>query len=149
MRSVVQRVSSAIVHVDGVSVGSIGPGLLVLLAAGGGDKEEDLQWMLDKIVGLRIFEDADAKMNLSILDVSGEMLVVSQFTLYGDCRRGKRPSFTRAMHPDRAEKLISQFVEMAKSVVKKVETGRFGAMMDVGSVNQGPITILLDSEKTF
>ena len=149
MRSVVQRVSQASVTVDGEVVGRIGKGLLVLLGVGQSDKASDMDWMVDKIVGLRIFEDAEGKMNQSILDVGGEILMVSQFTLYGDCRKGKRPSFSSAAPPDEAKLLFEQAVEKTRSYGLKVETGVFQAEMQVALVNDGPVTILLDSEKNF
>ncbi|MFH1811967.1 MAG: D-aminoacyl-tRNA deacylase [Pseudomonadota bacterium] len=149
MRSVVQRVSRASVRVDGEIMGAIDQGLLVLLAAGQRDTERDTAWMAEKITGLRIFEDEQGKMNHSVVDTGGGLLVVSQFTLFGDCRRGKRPSFTEALEPEKAQSLIEDFVRLVRHVVPRVETGRFRAMMDVESVNQGPVTILLDSEKLF
>lgn len=149
MRSVVQRVERAAVRVGMETVGEIGRGLLVLLAAGSDDGAKDLEWMVDKVVGLRIFEDDERKMNRSLVDIDGEMLVVSQFTLFGDCRRGKRPSFTNAMEPQQAERMMLDFVRMARRAVRRVETGSFGAMMDVELVNYGPVTILLDSKKLF
>ncbi|MBN2361661.1 MAG: D-tyrosyl-tRNA(Tyr) deacylase [Deltaproteobacteria bacterium] len=149
MRAVVQRVKRAQVAVGGENVGSIERGLLVLLGVGSQDTASDLEWMVEKVTGLRIFEDVHGKMNLSVVDVGGELLVVSQFTLFGDCRRGKRPSFTAAMEPDRASKMIDDFVRIARGAVKKVDTGVFGATMEVELVNEGPVTILLDSEKKF
>ncbi|KGK91610.1 D-tyrosyl-tRNA(Tyr) deacylase [Desulfosporosinus sp. HMP52] len=149
MRSVIQRVKSASVTVNGERVGNIAEGLLVLLAVGQDDGTEDLNWMIDKLVGLRIFEDQEAKMNRSVQDVGGEILMVSQFTLYGDCRKGKRPSFSTAAPPDQAKALFNQGVERARSYGLKVETGVFQAEMDVELVNNGPVTILLDSKKNF
>ena len=151
MRAVVQRVSRAAVLVDGETVGEIapgGPGLLVLLGAGHGDDEGDVSYLVDKICGLRIFEDGEGKMNLSVSDVGGSLLVVSQFTLYGDTRKGRRPSFMSAMDPDLASPLVDLFVEQARSRVP-VETGRFGAQMEVSLTNEGPVTLLIDSNKTF
>ena len=151
MRAVVQRVSRAEVLVDGESVGAVAPGapgLLVLLGAGHGDGETDVAYLVDKICGLRIFEDEDGKMNLSVVDVEGSLLVVSQFTLYGDTRKGRRPSFMSAMDPSLASPLVDRFVERAQERVP-VATGRFGAHMEVSLTNDGPVTLLLDSEKTF
>lgn len=149
MRSVVQRVKRASVTVNGEKVGVIAAGLLVLLAVGQEDETDDVSWMIDKLVGLRIFEDQEGKMNLSVLDVGGEVLVVSQFTLYGDCRKGKRPSFSTAAPPEQAKALFEQSVEGIRRYGIKVETGIFQAVMDVELVNDGPVTILLDSKKKF
>jgi D-tyrosyl-tRNA(Tyr) deacylase len=149
MRAIVQRVSRASVTVDLQVVGSIKQGVLVLLGVSGRDTEADARYCAEKILNLRIFEDTDGKMNLSLLDIKGEMLVVSQFTLYGDTRRGRRPSFINAATPDEANRLYEYFVEECRKQVSKVETGRFQAMMDVELVNDGPVTILIDSEKTF
>lgn len=149
MRSVVQRVKRAEVTVNGEKVGIIAAGLLILLAVGQEDGADDLNWMIDKLVGLRIFEDQAGKMNCSVLDVGGEILVVSQFTLYGDCRKGKRPSFSTAAPPEQAKDLFDRCVEGIRSYGIKVETGVFQAEMDVELVNDGPVTILLDSEKKF
>jgi len=149
MRSVVQRVKRASVTVNGERVGTIGAGLLVLLAVGQEDGADDSNWMVDKLVGLRIFEDQEAKMNRSVLDIEGEILVVSQFTLYGDCRKGKRPSFSAAAPPEQAKALFDQSVDRIRSYGIKVETGVFQAEMDVELVNHGPVTILLDSKKKF
>lgn len=149
MRAVIQRVSKAAVFVDNSIVGQIGKGLLVLLGVSQNDTEKDALYLLDKVINLRIFEDQDGRMNLSLLDVKGEMLVVSQFTLYGDVRRGRRPSFTEAAAPEKARELYNFFVKEASKVLRKVETGVFQAMMDVELINQGPVTILLDSEKKF
>jgi len=149
MRSVIQRVSRAKVTVDGEITGEIGKGVLVLLGVAGEDSEQVADFMLDKIVNLRIFEDSAEKMNLSLLDIAGEMLVVSQFTLYGDARKGRRPSFIKAAPPEKANALYEYFVSEARNQISKVETGRFQAMMDVELVNDGPVTILLDSDKLF
>ncbi|EHQ88030.1 D-aminoacyl-tRNA deacylase [Desulfosporosinus youngiae] len=149
MRSVVQRVKRASVTVNNETAGTIAAGLLVLLAVGQEDGADDIDWMVDKLVGLRIFEDQEAKMNRSVLDVGGEMLVVSQFTLYGDCRKGKRPSFSTAAPPEQAKALFDQSVEKIRSYGIKVETGVFQAEMEVELVNDGPVTILLDSKKKF
>lgn len=149
MRAVIQRVSSARVTVDEEVTGEIGPGLLVLLGAGEGDTEGDLEYTLDKTVHLRIFRDDEGKMNRSLLDVGGELLVVSQFTLYGDVRKGRRPSFFSAMAPEPAEQMYEDFVARARERGVTVATGRFGEMMDVELVNDGPVTILIDSSKQF
>jgi len=149
MRSVVQRVKRASVTVNGEKVGIIAAGLLVLLAVGQEDGADDISWMIDKIVGLRIFEDQGGKMNCSVQDTGGEILVVSQFTLYGDCRKGKRPSFTAAAPPEQAKDLFERSVAGMRSYGIKVETGIFQAEMDVELVNDGPVTILLDSKKKF
>jgi D-tyrosyl-tRNA(Tyr) deacylase len=149
MRAVVQRVSRASVTVDGETVGKIDRGLLVLLGVSNKDAENDVHYCVEKTLNLRIFEDADKKMNLSLLDIAGELLVVSQFTLYGDTRRGRRPSFIGAAAPEEANRLYEYFVAEARKQVAKVETGRFQAMMDVELVNDGPVTILIDSEKLF
>ena len=149
MRAVVQRVSRAKVTVDGGVVGEIGRGLLVLLGVASEDLEADADYLSDKIIDLRIFEDGDDRMNLSIVDIAGEMLVVSQFTLYGDTRRGRRPSFIKAAPPQQANQLYEHFVERSKTRIVNVETGRFQAMMDVELVNDGPVTIIVDSEKTI
>ena len=148
MRAVVQRVSEASVSIDGATVGEIGEGLLVLLGAGAGDTERDLEYVASKVLGLRIFPDEDGKMNHSLVDIGGAALVVSQFTLYGDTRKGRRPSFVRAMDPGEASPMVDRFVErLAREV--KVATGRFGVDMDVRLCNRGPVTLLIDSTKTF
>ena len=149
MRAVVQRVSRARVSVDGWTTGDIGLGLLVLLGVAHDDAETDVNYMADKIAGLRIFEDVDGKMNRSILDVGGSVLAVSQFTLYGDVRRGKRPSFDAAAPPEDARRLYELLVERIRAAGLRCETGRFQAMMQVELVNEGPVTILLDSKKGF
>jgi D-tyrosyl-tRNA(Tyr) deacylase len=149
MRAVVQRVSRASVTVDGEIVGSIGQGLLILLGVSKNDTEESVRYCIDKSLNLRIFEDMEGKMNLSLLDIDGEVLVVSQFTLYGDTRRGRRPSFIEAAAPEKASRLYECFVSECSKQVPRVQTGRFQAMMDVELVNAGPITILVDSEKLF
>jgi len=149
MRAVVQRVSRASVTVDGEITGEIGRGLLVLLGVAEKDTPSDAAYLVEKILNLRIFEDAEDKMNLSLLDIAGELLVVSQFTLYGDTRRGRRPSFILAARPDKANELYEYFVAKARESIGKVETGKFQAMMDVELVNDGPVTIILDSEKTI
>lgn len=149
MRAVVQRVKEAKVTVEGEIVGSIKEGLLVLLGVGGEDCPQDLDYLVEKVLGLRIFQDQNDKMNRSLLDIGGELLVVSQFTLYGDVRKGKRPSFTASAHPDLGEKYYEGFVKKARDTGIKVETGVFGAHMDVSLINNGPVTILLDSKKNF
>lgn len=149
MRAVVQRVKEAKVVVENEVVGSIHKGLLVFLGVGGGDSHQDLDYLVEKVLGLRIFQDENDKMNLSLLDVEGELLVVSQFTLYGDVRKGKRPSFTDSAHPDIGEKYYEEFVKKARDKGIKVETGVFGAHMDVSLMNDGPVTIMLDSKKLF
>lgn len=149
MRAVVQRVSRARVTVGGEITGEIGKGLLVLLGVSIRDTEKDALYLVDKTLNLRIFEDADDKMNLSLLDIKGQLLVVSQFTLFGDATRGRRPSFIDAAPPERANHLYEAFVAEAGRQIDGVQTGRFQAMMNVELVNDGPVTILLDSEKTF
>lgn len=149
MRAVVQRVSRAKVTVNGGITGEIGRGLLVLLGVGGTDKHADADYLAEKICGLRIFEDASGKMNLSVAEVGGAVLVVSQFTLYGDVRRGKRPSFDAAAAPQAARELYEYFVERVRAAGLRCETGRFQEMMQVELLNEGPVTILLDSGKAF
>lgn len=149
MRAVVQRVSRSKVTVDGEVTGEIGKGLLVLLGISVDDDTKDAAYILDKVIHLRIFEDAQGKMNRSLVEIEGEMLVVSQFTLYGDSRRGRRPSFIEAANGPEARFLYEHFVSSARSMIRNVGTGRFGAMMDVELVNDGPVTILLDSNKIF
>lgn len=149
MRAVVQRVHSASVSADGKIAGRIDRGLLVYLGVGKNDTEKDVEWMCEKVANLRIFEDENGKMNLSLLQINGEMLVISQFTLYGDCRRGRRPSFDEAAPPEDGQRLYEMFIEKVSQQVRKVEKGIFGAHMEVESVNDGPVTILLDSERRF
>jgi D-tyrosyl-tRNA(Tyr) deacylase len=149
MRAVVQKVSRAKVSVDEKIVGEIGKGILVLLGVSVDDAEKDAVYLVEKVLNLRIFEDAEDKMNLSLLDIKGELLVVSQFTLYGDARKGRRPSFIEAAPPEIANRLYEFFVSEARKQIAKVETGKFQAMMDVELVNDGPVTILLDSRKNF
>lgn len=149
MRAVVQRVSRAKVTVNDWTAGEIGLGLLVLLGVGQADTESDAIYLVEKIAGLRVFEDSDGKMNRSVLDVGGSVLAVSQFTLYGDVRRGKRPSFDAAAPPDPARRLYEFFVERLRAAGVRCETGRFQEMMQVELVNEGPVTILLDSSKVF
>ena len=147
MRAVVQRVERASVAVNGRVVGEIGSGLLVLLGVSKSDRESDADYLIDKIIGLRIFEDEQGKMNRSVAEVSGAILMVSQFTLYGDVRRGKRPSFDQAARPEEARKLYEYAVNKIREARLRCETGEFQAMMKVSLVNDGPVTILLDSEK--
>jgi D-aminoacyl-tRNA deacylase len=149
MRAVVLRVSRGQVTVGSSVIGRIDRGLLVLLGVSRGDTEADADYLADKVVGLRIFEDSDGKMNLSVADVSGALLVVSQFTLYGDVRRGKRPSFDAAARPEQARQLYNYFVDRIRAAGLHCETGQFQEMMQVESVNEGPVTILLDSGKMF
>lgn len=149
MRAVVQRVSGAKVTVNGQIAGQIGPGLLVLLGVGQNDAEDDADYLAEKIAGLRIFEDAEGKMNRALGESGGAVLAVSQFTLYGDVRRGKRPSFDAAARPEQARRLYERFVEKIRAAGLRCETGRFQEMMQVELVNDGPVTILLDSQKTF
>lgn len=149
MRAVVQRVDRASVTVDGSVTGQSGRGLLVLLGVAEGDTDKDLQYMVDKVVGLRIFEDENEKMNLSVKDIGGELLAVSQFTLCGDCRKGKRPSFDKAAKPEIANAYYERFMELCRQAGLHVETGVFRAHMLVELVNNGPVTILLDSRKEF
>lgn len=149
MRAVVQRVDEASVTVEDEVVGKISKGLLVLLGVGEDDDEKDLDYLVEKVIGLRIFQDENDKMNLSLMDVKGELLVVSQFTLYGDVRKGKRPSFSSSASPDMGNLYYEKFIEKARSMGIKTETGIFGAHMDVKLNNNGPVTILLDSKKVF
>lgn len=149
MRAVVQRVSRASVTVDGQIAGKIDRGLLVLLGVTHADTEAAADYLAEKIAGLRVFEDDAGKMNLSVADVGGAVLTVSQFTLYGDVRHGKRPSFDDAARPEQARKLYECFVDRIRALGLRCETGRFQEMMQVELVNDGPVTILLDSEKTF
>ena len=149
MRIVIQRVSRAKVSVENNVIGEINRGILVLLGVADGDSETDAVYLIEKTLNLRIFEDADDKMNLSLADIKGDLLVVSQFTLYGDVRKGRRPSFIKAAAPAEANRLYEFFVSEARKQIAKVETGKFQAMMDVELINDGPVTILLDSEKLF
>lgn len=141
-----QRVSRASVRVDGEVVGQIGKGLLVLAAFAPGDGEEELSWMASKLAGLRIFPDEDGLMNRSTRDAGGSLLLVSQFTLYGDVSRGRRPSFIGAADPDEAERLYDRFLELCEGTEVPVESGEFGAMMEVELVNDGPVTLVVDRE---
>lgn len=149
MRAVVQRVSEASVTVDGHVVGAIGDGLLVLLGCGHEDGDRDIEYLASKILGLRIFEDDGGRMNRSVLDAGGAVLLVSQFTLYGDCRKGRRPSFVAAMAPELASPMVDRFADRLREGGVEVATGVFGADMDVRLLNRGPVTLMLDSTKTF
>jgi len=149
MRAVVQRVSEGRVKVDGHVAGEIGPGLLVLLGVAKTDDAATAGQLAEKIYGLRLFNDSEAKMNLSLEDVGGAVLAVSQFTLYGDCRKGRRPSFDRAAPAEQAKTLYKEFVTALRKLGPRVETGVFQAMMDVELVNAGPVTVLLDTDRQF
>ena len=149
MRAVVQRVREAGVSVDGDELARIGPGIVVYLGVGSGDGEADVGYLAEKVAHLRIFEDDRSNMSRSVIDVGGGALVISQFTLYGDCRRGRRPSFDGAMPPAEAEKIYEHFLAALAAHGVPVRAGRFRAMMDVASINAGPVTILLDSGKAF
>lgn len=149
MRAVVQRVTRAEVRTDGRIEGQIGKGLLVLLGVGKGDSQKEADFLLEKIIHLRIFEDQEGKLNLSLLDIQGELMLISQFTLYADCRKGRRPSFTDAAPPDIAKVIYEYFLEKAKATGLATAAGVFQAMMEVELVNSGPVTILLDTSKNF
>ncbi|RUM38702.1 MAG: D-tyrosyl-tRNA(Tyr) deacylase [Desulfobulbus sp.] len=149
MRAVIQRVTSAKVRVDGHITGSIGPGLVVLLGVDKLDSSRDVFWLADKTVNLRIFEDSGGKMNLSLLATGGSMLIISQFTLLGDCRKGRRPSWSSAAPPKLANSLYRDFISAVREHGVSCETGKFQATMDVSLVNSGPVTMLLDSHKHF
>lgn len=149
MRAVVQRVAECSVTTEGRVCGKIDRGLLVYLGVGTGDSEQDLRYLADKVVNLRIFTDSNGKMNLSVLDTGGGVLVVSQFTLYGDARQGRRPSYTGAAEPQKARSYYGRFTEAIREQGLQVETGEFAARMEVRYTNVGPVTILLDSTKTF
>jgi len=149
MRAAVQRVKEARVEVKGSLAGTIGPGLLIFLGVGQDDTEKDSRYLADKIAYLRIFSDATGVMNLSLMDTGGAALVVSQFTLWGDCRKGRRPSFAHAARPEQAKELYEHFIRLLKEKNIHVETGRFQEMMAVSLINDGPVTLLLDSAKTF
>jgi len=149
MRAVVQRVKEARVEVNGKCVGEIGPGLLIFLGVGEGDEEAACDYLVNKMVNLRIFPDSDGLMNRSLMETHKTALVVSQFTLWGDCRKGRRPSFAKAAKPDRAKELYAYFIDRIKETGVQVATGRFQEMMDVSLINDGPVTLLLDSAKLF
>ena len=149
MRAVVQRVLEAEVKINSQSVGKVGSGLLVYLSVGKTDTEKDAEWIAEKLVNLRIFEDEAGKMNRSILDIQGGILLVSNFTLHGDCRKGRRPSFDAAAEPQLAQQLYEKVIELVKEQGILVETGTFGEYMQVSSINDGPVTFLLDSSKLF
>ena len=149
MRAVIQRVTEASVSVDGKVVGRIGPGMVVLLGVGEDDSEKEVSYVAEKISGLRIFEDSSGRMNLSIEDTGGEILAISQFTLYGDTRKGRRPSYVRAAGGDSARRFYELFIAKLTERGIQVETGVFGARMDVHMVNCGPVTLLVDSSKDF
>ncbi len=149
MRTVLQRVDWAAVSVSGVEIARIGKGILALVGIARDDSREDMEWTAKKISELRIFDDAEGRLNLSLLDVGGQLLVVSQFTLYGDCRKGRRPSYSDAAPPAEAEEMYRQFVDLTRRIVPGVQSGQFQAMMDVSLQNSGPVTLILDSRKTF
>jgi D-aminoacyl-tRNA deacylase len=149
MRAVIQRVKEARVEIEGRIVGAISKGLLIFLGVGENDTEKECEYMANKIVNLRIFPDADDLMNLSLMDIKGAALIVSQFTLWGDCRKGRRPSFIEAARPEKAIPLYEKFIGLIKMQGINVATGRFQEMMDVHLVNDGPVTILIDSDKIF
>jgi len=146
MRIVLQRVTRASVKVEGGVVGEIGPGLLLLVGVNGRESQEDMEWLADKCVNLRVFPDADGKMNRSLLDAGGEILAVSQFTLYGDCRKGRRPSFDDAAPADKAKGIFDTFLDLLRDNGVDVETGIFGEMMEVHLVNDGPVTLILERQ---
>ncbi|MBU5590969.1 D-tyrosyl-tRNA(Tyr) deacylase [Clostridium sp. MSJ-4] len=149
MRAVIQRVLNSSVTVEGKVISSIGTGFNILLGISKEDTIEDAKYLRDKILNLRVFEDEEGKMNKSLMEVSGEILIVSQFTLYGDCRKGRRPNFMNALSGEEAEKLYEHFVSLCKECDLKVETGVFGADMKVSIENDGPVTLILESKKTF
>lgn len=149
MRAVVQRVKEARVEIDGSIVGEISKGLLIFLGVGENDTEKECEYMANKVINLRIFPDENDLMNLSLMDINGAALVVSQFTLWGDCRKGRRPSFIEAARPEKANRLYEHFISLLKDKNISVATGKFQEMMDVHLVNDGPVTILLDSSKVF
>jgi D-tyrosyl-tRNA(Tyr) deacylase len=149
LRLVVQRVKQASVRIEQETVGEIGPGLLVFLGVGQDDTKEDVSYLVEKVLHLRIFADGQSRFNLSLTDIHGSLLIVSQFTLWGDCRKGRRPSFSHSAPPEKAEPLYNLFVRKAKEAGLTVASGRFQAMMEVHLINDGPVTLLLDSHKSF
>lgn len=149
MRAVVQRVTGASVSTEGEVIGKIQKGFMVLLGVGEDDTEDDIKYIADKIIGLRVFEDENGKMNLSIQEVGGEVLLISQFTLYGDCRKGRRPSFDKAGKPEKANELYEKTIQYLRDKGVHTECGKFGADMQVELVNDGPVTLLLESKKQF
>jgi D-tyrosyl-tRNA(Tyr) deacylase len=149
MRAIVQRVSSARVEVAGQTIGAIGPGLCCFVGAGASDTDADMQYMVRKVVSLRVFRDDTGKMSKSVKEIDGEVLLISQFTVYGDVRRGRRPSFTRAMAPEQARETFARFVERVRAAGVRVATGQFAADMRVVVDNDGPVSVLIDSQKTF
>ena len=146
MKAVIQRVKNASVAVDGKTCGAINDGILVLLGVCDEDTDADIKWLADKIIGLRIFEDENEKMNFSLADIGGELLIVSQFTLFGNCKKGRRPDFTAAGKPDFAKEMYLKFIDYCKTSVEKVECGIFGADMKVNLLNDGPVTLIIDSK---
>ena len=146
MKAVIQRVNNASVAVNGKVCGSINKGILVLLGVSDDDTNDDIKWLADKIIGLRIFEDENEKMNFSVSDISGELLIVSQFTLFGNCKKGRRPDFTEAGKPDFANEMYIKFIDYCKTSGLKVESGIFGADMKVSLLNDGPVTLIIDSK---
>ena len=149
MRIVIQRVIGAELWISNKLYSQINKGILVLLGIGQDDNSNDINYLIDKLFNLRIFPDNDNTMNLSIVDINGDVLIVSQFTLYGDCRKGRRPSYSNAMKPDLAESIYNQFIEKAKTYNLNIQTGKFQAMMDIKLTNWGPVTLLVDSKKGF
>lgn len=147
LRAVIQRVTGGSVDVEGITVGAVGSGMVILLGVGKEDSEHDVDYLVEKIINLRIFEDDAGKMNLSLMDVQGEALVVSQFTLYGDCRKGRRPNFSEAASPEQGEELYNKFIKALQDRSVKVATGTFRAYMSVKILNDGPVTLILDSSK--
>jgi D-tyrosyl-tRNA(Tyr) deacylase len=149
LRLVVQRVKQASVRIQNETVGEIGPGLLIFLGVGQGDTAEDVGYLVEKVLHLRIFADGQSRFNLSLADIRGSLLIVSQFTLWGDCRKGRRPSFSHSAPPEKAEPLYNLFIQKAKEACLTVASGRFQEMMEVHLTNDGPVTLLLDSQKSF